>query len=92
MIAAAGVCSARSSASSASLFSEGTTRSSPPDVCASARISASSAGIGAIKTALRLLGVIESDQVAEPLVQLDQAETDTIEGVLVENGLLRAVL
>lgn len=54
------------------------------------RISASSAGVGAIKTALQLMGVIESAQVAEPLCPLDQAETATIEAVLVGGGLLRA--
>ena len=54
------------------------------------RIGASSAGVGAIKAALRLLGVIDSVRVAEPLTPLDRAETASIEQVLIENGLLRA--
>lgn len=54
------------------------------------RIGASSAGVGAIKTALRLMDVIASAQVSEPLTTLDEAETASIKQVLIENGLLRA--
>lgn len=45
-------------------------------------------GVGAFKTALALLGVIESNAVSLPMRPLDDAETGRIRGTLVEAGLL----
>ncbi|KGN30869.1 glucose dehydrogenase [Knoellia sinensis KCTC 19936] len=45
-------------------------------------------GVGAFKTALALLGVIESNAVSLPMRRLDDAETGRIREILVEAGLL----
>lgn len=53
------------------------------------RVSGGAAGLGAFKTALQLLGVIESNTMSQPMAALDAAETDAIRGILIESGLLR---
>lgn len=45
-------------------------------------------GVGSFKTALQLLGVIDSNTVSLPMRPLDAAETSRIREVLVEAGLL----
>lgn len=45
-------------------------------------------GVGAFKTALTLLGVLDSNTVSLPMRPLDEAETGRIREVLVEAGLL----
>ncbi|MBS1674038.1 MAG: dihydrodipicolinate synthase family protein [Actinobacteria bacterium] len=45
-------------------------------------ISAGAAGLGAFKTALQLLGIIESNRMSEPMRSLGAAETDRIRGIL----------
>ena len=52
------------------------------------RVSPGAAGLGAFKTALQLLGVIDSNRMSEPMVSLDARETDAIRAILVEAGLL----
>lgn len=54
----------------------------------SARVSPGAAGLGAFKTALQLLGVIENNTMSSPMVSLDAAEASAVREVLVEAGLL----
>lgn len=51
-------------------------------------VSAGAAGLGAFKTALQLLGVIESNRMSEPMRSLGAAETARIRGLLEASGLL----
>lgn len=51
-------------------------------------ISAGAAGLGAFKTALQILGVIESNLMSEPMRSLGAAETDRIRGILDAADLL----
>lgn len=52
------------------------------------RVSAGAAGLGAFKTALMLLGIIDSNVMSVPMLALDDDETDRIKEILVRNGLL----
>lgn len=52
------------------------------------RISDSSATTGGIKTALRLMGVIDSAALAQPLTPLDETERSSIRDLLVRAGLI----
>ncbi|WP_026819349.1 dihydrodipicolinate synthase family protein [Arthrobacter castelli] len=52
------------------------------------RVSAGAAGLGAFKTALMLLGIIDSNEMSTPMLALDDDETDRIKQILVRNGLL----
>ena len=52
------------------------------------RVSAGAAGLGAFKTALVALGVIESNRMSEPMLSLNAEEKARIEGILREVGLL----
>ncbi|MBO0811120.1 MAG: dihydrodipicolinate synthase family protein, partial [Microlunatus sp.] len=52
------------------------------------RISDSSATTGALKTALRLMGVIDAAVPAAPLTPLDDAETERVRAILVAAGML----
>ncbi len=49
------------------------------------------AGVGAFKTALQLLGVIDSNQVSEPVTALGEFEARGIREILVRTGVLDAV-
>ncbi|GAA4491797.1 dihydrodipicolinate synthase family protein [Microbacterium panaciterrae] len=51
------------------------------------QVSPGAAGLGAFKTALQLLGVIESNRMSEPMRALGAADTDRIRGILDEAGL-----
>lgn len=53
-----------------------------------ARTSAGSAGVGAFKTAMRQLGIIDTNVMARPQRALDDAETRRIEAILRDTGLL----
>ncbi|UWX97410.1 dihydrodipicolinate synthase family protein [Arthrobacter zhaoxinii] len=52
------------------------------------RVSPGAGGLGAFKTALMLLGVIDTNVMSAPMVQLNEAETAAIRTVLESNGLL----
>lgn len=52
------------------------------------RTSAGSAGVGAFKTAMRRLGIIETNAMARPQRALNDAEAATIEAILRDTGLL----
>ncbi|WP_066299712.1 dihydrodipicolinate synthase family protein [Arthrobacter luteolus] len=52
------------------------------------RVSPGAAGLGAFKTALVLLGVIETNVMSAPMTALNEAETAVIRTVLEHNGLL----
>lgn len=52
------------------------------------RVSAGAAGLGAFKTALVALGVIESNRMSEPMLSLNAEEKARIEAILREVGLL----
>ncbi|THJ67125.1 dihydrodipicolinate synthase family protein [Arthrobacter echini] len=52
------------------------------------RVSPGAAGLGAFKTALMLLGVIDTNVMSEPMVRLDEDETALIRTVLENTGLL----
>ncbi|GAB2742433.1 dihydrodipicolinate synthase family protein [Sinomonas soli] len=52
------------------------------------RVSGGAAGLGAFKTALQLMGVIESNTMSTPMPPLNEAEADAIRSILVETGLL----
>lgn len=54
----------------------------------SARVSPGAAGLGAFKTALQVLGIIEDNTMSTPMASLDAAETAAVRDVLVETGLL----
>ena len=55
---------------------------------AAPRVSAGSAGVGAFKTAMRRLGVIETNEMARPQRALNEAEATMIETILRQTGLL----
>ncbi len=52
------------------------------------RVSPGAAGLGAFKTALMLLGVIETNVMSAPMTALDETETAAIRAVLEHNGML----
>ena len=52
------------------------------------RVSAGAAGLGGFKTALRLMGVIGSNRMAEPMAALDAAETERVREIVTAAGLL----
>lgn len=52
------------------------------------RVSPGAAGLGAFKTALMLLGVIDSNVMSAPMVHLDDEETRLVQGILERTGLL----
>lgn len=52
------------------------------------RVSPGSAGLGAFKTALRLMGVIASNRMTEPMLALDEVETGRVREVISAEGLL----
>lgn len=52
------------------------------------RVSAGAAGLGAFKTALMLLGIIDSNVMSVPMLAFDDEETDRVKQILVRNGLL----
>lgn len=52
------------------------------------RVSAGAAGLGAFKTALMLLGIIDSNMMSTPMLALDDDETARIKDILVRNDLL----
>lgn len=52
------------------------------------RVSGGAAGLGAFKTALVLLGVIEDNTMSTPMASLDDAETAAIADILRSTGLL----
>lgn len=52
------------------------------------RVSGGAAGLGAFKTALQLMGIIESNTMSTPMESLNEAEAETIRAILVETGLL----
>lgn len=52
------------------------------------RVSGGAAGLGAFKTALQLMGVIQSNTMSHPMASLDEAETEAIRAILAETGLL----
>jgi 4-hydroxy-tetrahydrodipicolinate synthase len=52
------------------------------------RTSQGSAGVGAFKTAMRSLGIIDTNIMARPQRSLNAEETATIDGILRETGLL----
>ncbi|SDS60111.1 dihydrodipicolinate synthase family protein [Microterricola viridarii] len=52
------------------------------------RVSGGAAGLGAFKTALALLGVIDNNRMSEPMLSLNAEETARIRGILVSTGLL----
>lgn len=52
------------------------------------RVSPGAAGLGAFKTALMLMGVIDSNVMSAPMVALNESETAAIRAILERNGLL----
>ncbi|MDD1477808.1 dihydrodipicolinate synthase family protein [Arthrobacter sp. H16F315] len=52
------------------------------------RVSGGAAGLGAFKTALQLMGVIESNTMSTPMPSLNEDETTAIKVILERNGLL----
>lgn len=52
------------------------------------RVSPGAAGLGAFKTALMLMGVIDSNVMSAPMAALDAGETEAIRVILDRNGLL----
>lgn len=52
------------------------------------RVSPGAAGLGAFKTALMLMGVIDSNVMSSPMRRLDASETAAIGAILERNGLL----
>lgn len=52
------------------------------------RVSGGAAGLGAFKTALVLLGVIEDNTMSSPMASLDDSETTAIADILRSTGLL----
>lgn len=57
---------------------------------ASPRVSAGSAGVGAFKTAMRRLGVIETNQMARPQRALNDVEAAGVDAILKKTGLIAA--
>ncbi|BCW69092.1 dihydrodipicolinate synthase family protein [Arthrobacter sp. NicSoilB8] len=52
------------------------------------RVSGGAAGLGAFKTALQLMGIIESNTMSTPMPSLNEDETTAIKVILERNGLL----
>ncbi|MET3809213.1 dihydrodipicolinate synthase family protein [Arthrobacter sp. UYEF3] len=52
------------------------------------RVSGGAAGLGAFKTALQLMGVIESNTMSTPMPALNEDETTAIKVILERNGLV----
>ncbi|MGG6381612.1 dihydrodipicolinate synthase family protein [Paenarthrobacter sp. NEAU-H11] len=52
------------------------------------RVSGGAAGLGAFKTALQLMGIIESNTMSVPMLSLNETETTAIKVILERNGLL----
>ena len=52
------------------------------------RVSGGAAGLGAFKTALQLMGVIESNTMSTPMPSLNEDETTAIKVILERNGLI----
>lgn len=52
------------------------------------RVSGGAAGLGAFKTALQLMGIIESNTMSVPMPSLNETETTAIKVILERNGLL----
>jgi 4-hydroxy-tetrahydrodipicolinate synthase len=52
------------------------------------RVSGGAAGLGAFKTALQLMGVIESNTMSTPMPALHEDETTAIKVILERNGLI----
>ncbi|MET4542363.1 4-hydroxy-tetrahydrodipicolinate synthase [Arthrobacter bambusae] len=52
------------------------------------RVSGGAAGLGAFKTALQVMGVIESNTMSSPMLSLNDAETASIRAILERNGLV----
>ncbi|GAA2173080.1 dihydrodipicolinate synthase family protein [Arthrobacter parietis] len=52
------------------------------------RVSPGAGGLGAFKTALRLMGVIDSNAMSAPMIALNDSETAAIRVILERNGLL----
>ena len=51
------------------------------------RVSPGAAGLGAFKTALTSLGVLNSNRMSEPMASLDASEASAIDAILQETGL-----
>ena len=52
------------------------------------RVSGGAAGLGAFKTALMLMGVIDTNVMSAPMLSLNEAETAAIRTILERNGLI----
>jgi 4-hydroxy-tetrahydrodipicolinate synthase len=52
------------------------------------RVSGGAAGLGAFKTALQLMGIIESNTMSSPMPALNEDETTAIKIILERNGLI----
>jgi 4-hydroxy-tetrahydrodipicolinate synthase len=52
------------------------------------RVSGGAAGLGAFKTALQLMGVIESNTMSQPMLSLNDDEAAAIRTILERNGLV----
>ncbi|MFF2242862.1 dihydrodipicolinate synthase family protein [Arthrobacter sp. NPDC058130] len=52
------------------------------------RVSGGAAGLGAFKTALQLMGIIESNTMSAPMPALNEDETTAIKVILERNGLI----
>lgn len=52
------------------------------------RVSPGAGGLGAFKTALMLMGVIDTNVMSAPMLALDSSETEAIRVILERNGLL----
>jgi 4-hydroxy-tetrahydrodipicolinate synthase len=52
------------------------------------RVSGGAAGLGAFKTALQLMGIIESNTMSTPMPALNEDETTAIKVILERNGLI----
>ncbi|MGG5172706.1 dihydrodipicolinate synthase family protein [Pseudarthrobacter sp. J1738] len=52
------------------------------------RVSGGAAGLGAFKTALQVMGIIESNTMSTPMLSLNAKETAAIKGILQRNGLV----
>lgn len=52
------------------------------------RVSGGAAGLGAFKTALQLMGIIESNTMSSPMPSLNEGETTAIKVILERNGLI----
>ncbi|WP_427005005.1 dihydrodipicolinate synthase family protein [Pseudarthrobacter sp. H2] len=52
------------------------------------RVSGGAAGLGAFKTALQVMGIIESNTMSTPMLSLNEDETTAIKVILERNGLV----